>query len=64
MASQPDGTIPFWWVFTNGVAEDERYAREIMHWFQGVESHVLLWQPRDSASLIKHFDTHILPLVI
>lgn len=63
IARQPDGVLPFWWVFTNGVAEDERYVREIMHWFRGVEPHVLLWEPRDPRSLIAHFDEHILDLV-
>ena len=35
--------LPFWWLFTNWGADDERYVREIMHWFRGVEAHVLLW---------------------
>ena len=63
IAKQPDDVLPFWWVFTNGVADDERYVREIMHWFRGVEPHVLLWEPRDPKSLIAHFDDHILGLV-
>ncbi len=63
IANQPNGVIPFWWVFTNGVAEDQRYVREIMHWFQGIEPHVLLWQPPDPTMLTDRFDTHILPLL-
>lgn len=64
IAKQPDGVIPFWWIFTNGVAEDERYVREITHWFQGVEGHVLLWQSRSTSLLVSHFERHILPLLL
>ncbi len=63
IAKQPQDVIPFWWIFTNGIAEDERYAREIAHWFQGAEGHVLLWCPRSPSRLVSHFERHILPLV-
>ncbi len=63
IARQPPGVLPFWWVFTEGVAKDDRYVREIMHWFQGVEPHVLLWEPRRARTLANHFDTYILPLI-
>ena len=63
IARQPYSLLAFWWIFTNGVAEDARYIQEIMHWFRGVEAHVLLWQDRDPGLLIDHFDTYILPLV-
>ncbi|MYB17845.1 MAG: hypothetical protein F4Y16_02465 [Holophagales bacterium] len=64
IAKQPEEVIPFWWIFTNGIAEDDRYVREITHWFEGAERHVLLWQPRSSALLISHFERNILPLLI
>ncbi len=63
LAKQPLDTLPFWWVFANGIAEDNRYIREIMHWFRGVEPHVLLWHPFTDSTLLDHFERHILPLV-
>lgn len=64
-AGQPDDVIPIWWIFTNGIATDERYRREIMHWFRGVEEHVLLWANRRVASQVtEHFDRFIRPLLI
>ncbi len=63
-AAQPEGVIPFWWVFTNGIASNERYRREITHWFQGIEGHVLLWRnAQDSREVTHHFDRHIRPLL-
>ena len=35
IARQPDTVIPFWWIFTNGIARDIYYRQEISHWFQG-----------------------------
>ena len=65
IANQPEDTIPFWWVFTNGIATDARYRREIMHWFRGVEAHLLLWEDiNDPAVVTHHFDTHIRPLLV
>ena len=64
IANQPDGVIPFWWVFTNGIANDHRYCQEIMHWFKGIEGNVLLWRDMsDCTALTKHFDEHIRPLL-
>lgn len=65
VANQPAGVIPFWWVFSNGIANDIRYRREILHWFQGIEPHVLLWRRIDDyRPVIDHFESHIQPLLI
>lgn len=65
IANQPDDTIPFWWVFTNGIATDARYRREIAHWFRGVEAHLLLWEDiGDPGAVKRHFDAHIRPLLV
>ena len=64
IANQPDDAIPFWWVFTNGIATSEKYRREITHWFRGVEAHLLLWEDIDDPAVVKrHFDAHIRPLL-
>lgn len=64
IANQPDDVIPFWWIFSNGIAEDSRYQREILHWFKSIERHVLLWDNlKDSSAVERHFDTHIRPLL-
>ena len=61
---QPSDVIPFWWVFTDGIATDQNYRQEICHWFRGYEAHVLLWKDiRDHDVLVRHFDVHILPLL-
>ena len=64
IAGLDEGVLPFWWIFTNGIANDRYYRQEIMHWFQGIEPHVLLWkQVRDHHAITEHFDKHILPLL-
>lgn len=64
-AGQPEDVIPIWWIFTNGIATDGRYEREIMHWFLGIERHVLLWQNRSVPSYVTdHFDKHICQLLL
>lgn len=64
IAKQPEHIIPFWWIFTNGVATDSRYRREIQHWFKGMEPHLLLWDKvSNHDQLIDHFDAHIRPLL-
>ena len=64
IAKQPSGVIPFWWVFTNGLANHPRYQQEIRHWFKGIDRHVLLWEDlSDESALLNHFDTHIRPLL-
>ena len=63
-AGQPDGVVPVWWIFTGGIAVDERYRREIKHWFHGIEEHVLLWTDRsDNSQVTDHFDRFIRPLL-
>jgi len=62
VGNQPDSVIPMWWVFTNGLAEAQRYEREIMFWFQGIERHVLLWGDR-RADVTEHFDRFIRPML-
>lgn len=60
----PDGRMPFWWIFTNGIAEDARYVREIEHWFSGIPEHVLLWKSfPDESEVIMHFDEYIRPML-
>ena len=64
IANQPSSVIPFWWIFTNGIATDPRYVQEITHWFLGIEPHLFLWQDlNDYAPLIDHFERHIAPLL-
>ena len=64
IAGQPESTIPFWWVFTNGIASDQYYRQEINHWFQGMEGHLLLWQDiEERKPVIEHFEKHIRPLL-
>ena len=59
-----DEVIPFWWIFTNGIASDQYYRQEIMHWFKGIEANVLLWtNVRDKNAVIDHFDNRIRPLL-
>lgn len=64
IAKQPEGIIPFWWIFAEDIATDRYYAKEIMHWFQGMERHVLLWKNvKDRKPVIEHFEKHIRPLL-
>lgn len=64
IAKQPEGVIPFWWVFTNGIATDPKYVQEIRHWFQGIEGHLLLWKSiGDFNPVIDHFERHIRPML-
>ena len=64
IANQPAGVLPFWLIFTNGIATNPNYRQEIMHWFRGIERHVLLWENvRDVAAVTDHFDQHIRPLL-
>lgn len=59
-ANQPGEVIPIWWIFSNGIASNLRYRLQILHWFRGIEGHVLLWENiEDSAALVNHFDHHI-----
>lgn len=58
------GVVPFWLIFTDGIASHPRYRREITHWFQGHESNVLLWKSVDDHdAVLNHFEKHIRPLI-
>ena len=64
VAKQSEDVLPFWLIFTNGIAKDENYRREIEHWFQGIEPHFLLWKNiRDYDAITGHFDKYIRPLL-
>lgn len=64
IANQPDNVLPFWLIFTNGIASDPNYQREILHWFRGIEPHLLLWENvRDYDAVTGHFDECIRPLL-
>lgn len=63
-ANQPAEIIPFWWIFTDGIANDKYYRQEIMHWFRGIEAHVLLWKNVHDVDVVRnHFDQHIRQLL-
>lgn len=60
IANQPKSIIPFWWIFSNGIATSYRYRQEIQHWFKGIQEHVLLWGDINNAKeLTDHFDKYI-----
>lgn len=64
IAKQSEGTIPFWWIFTNGIATDPRYVQEITHWFRGAERNLLLWESiHDYEPVVSHFERHIQPML-
>ena len=64
IGNQPRGVIPVWWIFADEIASDPRYKREILHWFQGIEAHVLLWENiTDYRPVVDHFEEHIQPLL-
>lgn len=64
IANQPGDILPFWWIFSNGIATDPRYRREILHWFKNIESHVLLWEDiNDRSAVERHFDNYVRPLI-
>ena len=63
-ANQPDDVIPFWWIFAEDIASDKYHVQAIMHWFKGIEGHVLLWKNiKDGQPVIEHFKKHIRPLL-
>ena len=60
----PESVLPFWVVFQGDIARDPKRVREISLWYQGIESHFLLWHnSRKPDQLIKHFDDLIAPLL-
>ena len=64
IGNQPPGLIPVWWIFADVVASDFRDRREILHWLQGIDSHVLLWENiKDYRPVVDHFEEHIQPFL-
>ena len=64
IGNQPPGLIPVWWIFADVVASDFRDRREILHWLQGIDSHVLLWENmKDYRPVVDHFEKHIQPFL-
>ena len=58
------GVIPFWFIFTDHLATDERYVREIRHWFGRRDEHLLLWkQNQNPVEIVQHFRAHIKPML-
>jgi len=51
---------PFFWIFTNGMVEDEKYRSEIMFWFNSPESknHCLLWD-KTPVQLLDFFQNNM-----
>ena len=61
---QPANVVPMWWIFTNGIARDPDYRREISFWFRGLEPNLLLWDDLDDHdTVVHHFETHIRPML-
>lgn len=59
-----DSTLPFFWIFTNGLATNERYKSEIAFWFSTpkAEKHFLLWD-LDKRKLLDFFLQNIRPVI-
>lgn len=56
--------FPYWMVFTNGIASDEKYREEINFWFESVQGALLLWTDIANCNLvIAHFEKHIKPIL-
>ena len=60
-----DNVLPFWTIFQGDITRDPCRVREITCWYDDLKAHYFFW--RDSpnpSSLIAHFETHMLPLLI
>ena len=56
--------LPFWVVFQGDIARDPKRVREISLWYEGIESHFLLWHDSTNPTqLIRHFDNFIAPIL-
>ena len=55
---------PYFWVFTNGIAEDEKYVAGISFWFSTpiAEKHFLLWD-KNPITLLDFFQHNIRPVL-
>jgi hypothetical protein len=60
-----DDEFPFWLIFMDGLANNERYRREIIFWFgETHKKYSLLWKDlHDYEVPIKHFNQHIEPIL-
>ena len=57
------GDLPFWVVFNGNITRDPKRVREISFLFDNFSNHYFLWQDKTKLNLIKHFETHILPIL-
>lgn len=60
--------LPFFWVFTNGLADSEKYRSEIAFWFSSpeAENHFLLWEHQNAnnkVALLDFFQNNIRPVL-
>lgn len=55
---------PYFWVFTNGMTESERYRAIISFWFSasGAENHLLLWD-KSPVQLLDFFQDKMRPVL-
>ena len=61
---QPATIVPMWWIFTEGLAQNPDYRQEISFWFRGLEPNLLLWDDLDDHGVVvRHFETHIRPMI-
>ena len=60
----PEDVLPFWVVFQGDIARDPKRVREISLWYEGIESHFLLWHDSTNPEqLLSHFERHISPIL-
>ena len=60
----PEDVLPFWVVFQGDIARDPKRVREISLWYEGIESHFLLWHDATNPEqMLSHFEKHIAPLL-
>ena len=60
----PDGVFPFFLVFADSLASDDRYQREITKWFnEELAKHFLLWKDRSPELLERFFEENMRPVL-
>lgn len=63
-SNQSNNIVPFWWIFAEGIAEDDNYRQEISFWFKGFEANITFWPRVDDYKVITdHFEKYIRPMV-
>lgn len=56
--------FPFWIIFSDKIATDERRKKEITFWFKGIEKNLFLWgNLREHDEIKSHFDKCIRPIL-